>query len=102
MFELFVTFALNNSKHKLTPIFKKRIPQPKPIHSISKPIPVSNPISNPISRPIINKKTSYKSALYKVLKHKNKINNKTNKNIPKKVLKDLYRFSNKIDINYIT
>ena len=44
-------------------------------------------------------KLSYKKALYDVLKHKNKINN-TNKKIPKKVLKDLYRFSNKIDINY--
>jgi hypothetical protein len=45
-------------------------------------------------------KLSYKKALYDVLKHKNKINNNTNKKIPKKVLKDLYRFSNKIDINY--
>jgi hypothetical protein len=49
-------------------------------------------------------KISYRKALYDILKHKNKIkrNHENNKNakIPKKVLKDLYRFTNKIDINY--
>lgn len=46
-------------------------------------------------------KISYRKALYDILKHKNKIKrNHENNKIPKKVLKDLYRFTNKIDINY--
>jgi hypothetical protein len=107
----------SNKSYISKPISKPTIhisnPISKPISNpISKPIsnPISKPtihISKPISKPSINKnneiskkKMSYKSALYKVLKRNNKINNKTNINIPKKVLKDLYRFSNKIDINY--
>ena len=68
--------------------------------------PISKPISKPVSNPIIkektqtNKKLAYKHALYKVLKNKNKIKSDKYEHIPKKVLKDLYRFSNKIDINY--
>jgi hypothetical protein len=48
----------------------------------------------------VKKKLSYKKALHRVLRHKNKIKTDKYENIPKKVLKDLYRFSNKIDINY--
>ena len=84
----------------MVPISKPMVPISKPITYNSKPITYnSKPISKPIE-PGSKRKMSYKKALYKVLKNKNKINSNNCENIPKKVLKDLYRFSNKIDINY--
>jgi hypothetical protein len=61
-------------------------------------------LTRKISKSKKSDKVKYKEAIVDVLKHKKKIrtsgNTRISNNIPKKVLKDLYKFSNKIDINY--
>ena len=80
-------------------------------HPIQQPIqqqpiqqqPIIPPIQQPISTTTQHKKTSYTKALYTVLSRKNKLPNTIQKyhNAPKKIMKDIYKYSNSFDMTFI-